>query len=105
MKIALKKGVRGAISQKAALGILIYIHQIHLFIIPVHEEMSKFTEMKVTLEMNSGGREERTRWKVAPKKELFWETEKTQVAPVTRDSFLLIGNKGSMKGPSTMAGN
>ena len=40
-----------------------------------------------------------------PKKELFWETEKTQVAPVTRDSFLLIGNKGSMKGPSTMAGN
>ena len=54
MKIALKKGVRGAISQKAALGILIYIHQIHLFIIPVHEEMSKFTEMKVTLEMNSG---------------------------------------------------
>ena len=53
MKIALKKGVRGAISQKAALGILIYIHQIHLFIIPVHEEMSKFTEMKVTLEMNS----------------------------------------------------
>ena len=53
MKIALKKGVRGAISQKAALGILIYIHQIHLFIIPVHEELSKFTEMKVTLEMNS----------------------------------------------------
>ena len=53
MKIALKKGVRGAISQKAALGILIYIHQIHLFIIPVHEDMSKFTEVKVTLEMNS----------------------------------------------------
>ena len=53
MKIALKKGVRGAISQKAALGILIDIHQIHLFIIPVHEELSKFTEMKVTLEMNS----------------------------------------------------
>ena len=50
----LKKGVRGAISQKAALGILIDIHQIHLFIIPVHEELSKFTEMKVTLEMNSG---------------------------------------------------
>ena len=49
----LKKGVRGAISQKAALGILIDIHQIHLFIIPVHEELSKFTEMKVTLEMNS----------------------------------------------------
>ena len=24
-----------------------------------------------------------------PKKELFWETEKTQVAPVTRDSFFL----------------
>ena len=46
-------GVRGAISQKAALGILIYIHQIHLFIIPVHEELSKFTEMEVTLEMNS----------------------------------------------------
>ena len=61
MKIALKKGVRGAISQKAALGILIDIHQIHLFIIPVHEELSKFTEMKVTLEMNSvGGFEIRT---------------------------------------------
>ena len=26
-----------------------------VFIIPVHEEMSKFTEMKVTLEMNSVG--------------------------------------------------
>ena len=49
----LKKGVRGAISQKAALGILIDIHKIHLFITPVHEELSKFTEMKVTLEMNS----------------------------------------------------
>ena len=38
---------------KAPLEILIDIHQIHLFIIPVHEELSKFTEMKVTLEMNS----------------------------------------------------
>ena len=62
MKIALKKGVRGAISQKAALGILIYIHQIHLFIIPVHEEMSKFTEMKVTLEMNSGKDAKQASW-------------------------------------------
>ena len=53
LKIALKKGVRGAISQKAALGILIDIHQINLFIIPVHEALLKFTEMKVTLEMNS----------------------------------------------------
>ena len=52
MKIALKKGVRGAISQKAALGILIDVHQIHLFIIPVYEELSKFTEMQVTPEMN-----------------------------------------------------
>ena len=49
----LKKGVRGAISQKAALGILIDIHQIYRFIIPVHEELSKFTEMQVTLEINS----------------------------------------------------
>ena len=52
MKFALKKGVRGAISQEAALGILIDLFQIHLFIIPVHEKLSKFTEMQVTLEMN-----------------------------------------------------
>ena len=44
------------------------------------------------------GREERTRWKVAPKKELFWETEKTQVAPVIRDSFFLIGMTECLRG-------
>ena len=52
LNFAQKRGVRVAISQKGLLGILQNLHQIEAFRSPGHEELSEFTGMDLTLEMN-----------------------------------------------------
>ena len=52
LNFAQKRGVRVAISQKGHLGISQNVHQIEAFRPPGYEELSEFTGMDLTIEMN-----------------------------------------------------